>query len=227
MSDDNNLASFRRQLMMEENAAGAGLDKESGTWKPHKSPEGGTDTIGFGHKLQPGQTHIEVGGKRYSIADGIPGPVMAQVFDQDLMAAGEKAKRSINKFKPSGLTWKDMSPAHKMIMAEKVFNVGSIATSEEFKWPSLARGMATNDNKIIRKEMVTSYTGTDGIKRPLSKRATAIADALELNVKEDTATAPATAPPQASTYTPGDTLRDDETGAMFRVDESGTPQQVG
>ena len=38
---------FFRVLKEEENARLEGFDKESGTWMPHESAEGGTDTIGW------------------------------------------------------------------------------------------------------------------------------------------------------------------------------------
>lgn len=46
---------FLKYIMSAENGIKSGFDKKTGLWHPHKSVEGGTQTIAYGHKLLPGE----------------------------------------------------------------------------------------------------------------------------------------------------------------------------
>ena len=50
---------FIEYVKLVENGGKVGFDGE--TWFPHPSPEGGNDTIAYGHKLKNDETWMKVG----------------------------------------------------------------------------------------------------------------------------------------------------------------------
>jgi GH24 family phage-related lysozyme (muramidase) len=138
-----------------------GSDFKNGKFFSHASKEGGTKTIGYGHKLTKAEAT--------KFKDGISEKEALSLFRSDLKKAEAKAKRTWTGF--------DSLPSkYKKVIEALTFNVGSVTTA---KWPSLAKAMKDKDDTKVRKEMITSFK-KDGKKMYLKTRAKAIADAIGL-----------------------------------------------
>lgn len=69
-----------------------GWNKKKERWYPHNSPEGGTKTIGYGHKL----TNSDISSNRF--ANGLTDAEALALFRDDLKTAEAKAKLLINTY---------------------------------------------------------------------------------------------------------------------------------
>ena len=158
------MAEFFKVLKEEENARLDGFDKESGTWMPHKSAEGGTDTIGWGHKLTPAE---QTGG--YIVIEGEKVPFAQLTMDkadrllkQDFNIASNKAKNWIGK------GWDTLSEDKKTLAAELAYNVKSYDQYDLFKKKVLA-----GDDSFID-EINRGYKDKKNNYIPLTKRTNAL-----------------------------------------------------
>lgn len=169
-------AAFEQAMKQAENSVKAGFDKKTGTWTPHKSLEGGTDTLGYGHKLTKAEVkrgYIDIDGTSYKFTDGdseITEEVATALLRQD-MAKSEKQLAS---------SWEgfDKLPVkYKKVLINIQYNTGK---ANQATWPKLKEAMDKGDDAAVRNEMITSYRDSDGNKDILSERATMMADILGL-----------------------------------------------
>lgn len=166
-----------------ENASGAGL--RNGRYFPHASPEGGTDTIGFGHKL----TQQEIDSKTITLSDGTAldysnglAPDEAQrLMEDDFQQAASQVEQEWNKHHGSDVRFSNLPSKYQDTLASLAFNVGSLARGNSWDWPKLARAMKEGDEETIRQEMMTSFVDpSSGERLPLRTRRDRLADALGL-----------------------------------------------
>ena len=144
-------------LKYEENRSKTGFKND--TWYPHTSKEGGTKTIGYGHKIQKGE----------DFSKGITEKKAEALLQKDLNKASDKVKRNWPGY--------DKLPVkYQKILSALQFNVKGVVTPG--KWPKLAKAIKNKDNDAIRKEMVTSYRDSKGKVHYLSSRANRIADII-------------------------------------------------
>lgn len=173
-------SAFRASLAAVENGVKAGWDEAKGVWKPHASPEGGTKTIGYGHKLSPTderQGSITWRGKTYSLRKGVPHDVVEEIFDHDV----SKREAELEQTWPG---WDDLDPRYQRVLVNISFNAGRPTPKT---WPGLTKAMKANDDAGVRREMVTSYVSAKTKKRErLVDRANAIADALGITAEVPT-----------------------------------------
>ena len=148
---------FKEVLKLEENARKVGFS--NGLWKPHKSVEGGADTIGYGHKLQKGE----------DFSKGITEKEALELFESDLKAARKTAAK-VNGFET-------FDKKYQLILTEVAFNLGPKKGGKD-SWPSLIKAIRVKDDVEVRKQMMRTFTNTKGEKLPLTKRVKAIADVL-------------------------------------------------
>lgn len=86
---------FTTSMKKIENGIKSGYDKDTNTWIPHSSLEGGSNTIGYGHKLTPDEVKsgkIEIGGVEYDYANGIPDDKIDELLKVDKEKAYTRAK---------------------------------------------------------------------------------------------------------------------------------------
>lgn len=167
---------FEAALMEAENSIKDGYNKELGVWTPHKSLEGGTDTIGYGHKLTAAEArrgYIELEGKRYKFTDG-DSEITEQVALKLMRKGVADAERSLKK---AWSSYDELPDKYQKVLINLQFNTGSATPSN---WPKLKEAMLSGDDSKVRSEMITSYTGRTGNKKILEERARLIADALGL-----------------------------------------------
>ncbi len=153
---------FESALAEVENAQKVGF--KDGMWKPHASPEGGTDTIGYGHKL----TKAEAASGKYD--DGISDSDAIALYRKDIESHKDIVRKDVKDFD-------ELPPKYQDVLVNIAYNTGNV---KENKWPSLLKGMRAGDDAVVRKEMVTSFTDEEGNKGLLKTRAKKIADAVGL-----------------------------------------------
>lgn len=162
---------FESVLAEVENAQRVGF--EEGKWYPHASPEGGTGTLGYGHKLtgQEDKTQtVTISGEQVSFAQGLTEEQALLLFREDIEKHKNKVRKSIKDFDELDTRYQD-------VLVNIAFNVGNVT---EKKWPSLLEAMRAGDDAGVRKEMVTSFADAEGKRHKLLTRARKVADAVGL-----------------------------------------------
>ena len=155
---------FFRVLKEEENARLEGFDKESGTWMPHESAEGGTDTIGWGHKLTSTEQaggYVVIGKEKVPFAQ-LTMDKADRLLKQDFNIASNKAKNWI------GEGWDTLSGAKKTLAAELAYNVKTYDQYDDFK-KKVLDGDASFIDEINR-----GYRDKEKNYIPLTKRTDAL-----------------------------------------------------
>ena len=145
-------------LKQQENAALAAGDM---SYMRHASPEGGTDTVGFGHKLTPEE-------EKTGIVYGMPidklDTKMAEAILRFDIAKHEKTlDRSLQA--KHGIALTDLSPRKQMMLLDYEFNLGS-ATK---KFPSFTAAVLAGDEKKQLDEMTRHFTDPAGVTKPLAR----------------------------------------------------------
>ena len=115
-------SSFIDYLKYVENGNKTGYDKEKKLWFPHKSVEGGNDTIAYGHKIQNGE----------DFSGGITDSQAEALLKKDI----EKARMQINK----ELKGTKLTPKQEEMFIDFVFNMGTLK-----KFPKFVQATLKND----------------------------------------------------------------------------------
>jgi len=142
--------SYIEWLKKEENEGKAGYDTNTKLWKPHSSPEGGEDTIGYGYKLtaaeQKSQT-VTINGKSVSYKNGLNNSQINDMIEQEVDTAFKSAKSVFVK-KYSDADWNSLSEDSKYLLTDYAYNViGGVG-----KYPSMMEGVKEGDWKKVEKE---------------------------------------------------------------------------
>lgn len=125
-----------------ENDQRAGWDENAGKWTPHGSPEGGTATLAYGHKLTDAEVasgEIEIGGKKVKYEDGITEGQAQQLFQQDT-AIARSAVESLVKV--------PLNADQKEALISLVYNVGV----SSFKKSKALKALNKGDMETFREE---------------------------------------------------------------------------
>ena len=181
--------SFISALMAVENSIKAGRT-QGGLWFPHPSPEGGNDTLGYGHKLT--NKEVETGqivvsdGTVINYKDGLTDNFVYALFVSDLVKHREFTAKQWNSFYNADASYdypyfEELPRKYQHVLTNIVYNAGTLVNSRgKWGWPKLAKAIVDGDDKEVRKQMVTHYVDSRGVRHALTKRATKIADAVGL-----------------------------------------------
>ena len=123
-------SSFVGYLKNVENSIKAGY--KNGKWYPHKSFEGGTDTIAYGHKLKKGE----------NFSSGLTDVEADALLKKDIELARQTVRREIKKYGGSTL-----SPEKEEMLIDFSFNIGTI-----HKFPKFVGAILKDDWKTAKKE---------------------------------------------------------------------------
>jgi len=173
---------FTELLKDVENAAKKGF-KEGTGWKPHKSAEGGTRTLAYGHKLSDSEekgNFVELpNGEIIEFSDrGLTEEEADMLLNSDVARARRIAAKQWDGSQDGEFS--SLSPVHQNVLSEIVFNIGSLNNkSGKFGWPSLAKGIENDDIEVIKKELSRSYTTPKGVKKELTRRVNKIRDYVD------------------------------------------------
>lgn len=131
---------------------------KNGRWYPHKSPEGGSKTIAYGHKLKSGETFN--GGLSEKEATDL---LYRDINDAKLKIVEDlkiMSKNPNNGFKIVPLTQEKLE-----MFLDFVFNIGSLRS-----FPKFTSAVMRDDWDTVKKEYKRTYKDENGIRRELSGR---------------------------------------------------------
>lgn len=171
------------ELMFVENGSKVGHNYSTSRWFPHRSLEGGTDTIGYGHKLtslEQDKDEILVGNQRVSLKNGLTNRQIIAVFIQDVKTAEGYVRKYWDIYYGGRIPYNSLDEKYKGILVDVQYNTGNIADNFKWKWPKLANAILDGDDEKVRQESLRYYYDKLGTKIPLTGRTRRIADVLGL-----------------------------------------------
>ena len=150
------IRSFVDYLMEAENAP---LWKGDDSAAVHDSPEGGTQTVGFGHKL----TEEEAKARRAAgmSLDELNREKSEELLRQDLPRYVARLKKKLGEE-----TWKELPQRSKEMLLDIEYNVKR--GIDEF--PNFTEAVLTRNITGQRKEYERFYTDPEGNKKPIKER---------------------------------------------------------
>lgn len=108
------VGSFIDYIKKVENQGKVGYNTEKKLWFPHKSFEGGSDTIGYGHKIQKGEDYSK----------GITNAQAEDLLKQDLAKAKQQVYKELGGVK--------LTPQQEEMFIDFVFNMGTLKKFPKF-----------------------------------------------------------------------------------------------
>jgi GH24 family phage-related lysozyme (muramidase) len=108
------VGSFMDYIKKVENQGKVGYNAEKKLWFPHKSFEGGSDTIGYGHKIQKGE----------DFSKGITDAQAESLLKTDLAKAKQQVYKELGSVK--------LTPQQEEMFVDFVFNMGTLKKFPKF-----------------------------------------------------------------------------------------------
>ncbi len=155
---DNNFIDY---IKFNENGIRLGFNKNEKKWYPHKSVEGGLDTLAYGHKLKKGE----------NFDDGITDSEAMKLLLKDLKIAENTSIRNIpsiyewaknkNKLKSGARSSYDqLSKLEKQMCLDFAYNIGTL-----MKFPNFFTALLNKDIKTMKQEYIRTADG-----KPIKQR---------------------------------------------------------
>lgn len=150
-----------------ENSIKAGWKNSVKMWYPHRSPEGGNDTIAYGHKLKDSEV--------LKYKHGLSNRDAMKLLISDLRKAEQIAKHDLKwlvyhqpehyKLKSnSRKSYDELGPTEKQMAIEFAFNLGGLK-----KFPTFFTALLNGDSEKMKQEYQRSYS-KDGQRYPVKER---------------------------------------------------------
>lgn len=127
----------------------------------HESPEGGNDTVGFGHKL----TNVEClfGAVYGRCLEGLTLNDAEYILAKDVEAAEARVKRKL--LHEHDADYDELSDRRKMMLIDYEFNVrGGISS-----FPTFTGAVIAGDRPLQLQEMTRHFTDPQGTVKPLAR----------------------------------------------------------
>lgn len=137
---------FLSYIQTVENAQKKGWNSEKKLWFPHDSPEGGAQTIGYGHKIQ-GQEDF---------SEGLTDEQVRDLLLRDLSAAANICRGTVGNFDK-------LAQKQREMLVDFAFNLGTLKG-----FPKFVAAVIRNDLPAMRREY-KRYAIINGKKQPLSR----------------------------------------------------------
>lgn len=134
------VGSFIDYIKKVENQGKVGYNAEKKLWFPHKSFEGGSDTIGYGHKIQKGE----------DFSKGITDAQAESLLKTDLAKAKQQVYKELGSVK--------LTPQQEEMFVDFVFNMGTLK-----KFPKFTEFALKNDLEGM-KSQYKRYAGGKELK---------------------------------------------------------------
>lgn len=149
------MSSFYNYLMAAENQAL--LDGQGEL--VHASPEGGNDTVGFGHKLNVLEDQTR---QVYGIdIDSMTLDDAKEIMRKDVHNVYENLGKRLGK------SWDTLNERGRQMLVDLDYNIKGRV---EQKFPNFTKAVLSGDLETQRKEYERSYTDDKGHKKPLTRR---------------------------------------------------------
>ena len=147
-------AEFIDYIRRVENGSKDGYN--SGIWSPHTSPEGGNDTIGYGHKMRNDEEWMKA---------GVPDEQIENLLLSDIIKAAEDASEVINEY-GSG-DFEGICQYCQEMFTDFVFNLGSNGLR---RFPKFVNATLDHDTKTMKQEYKRYYRDGSGAVKELEHR---------------------------------------------------------
>ncbi len=134
---------FLNYIKLVENGKKVGF--RDGIWYPHKSPEGGNATIGYGHKIKSSETNLLNGGTNVEIE---------KILVEDLEKARKIVYSDIKEMFNVNIV---LDPMREEMLVDFAFNLGSLK-----KFPNFTKSVLNKDWDMAKKEYKRSYSNGAG-----------------------------------------------------------------
>ena len=149
--------SFIDYLKYVENGAKIGWDESQQLWFPHKSPEGGNDTIAYGHKL----LDAEVEQANKGLTDG----EVEEMLVEDLDLAEHGAKNIL--YDHFNKDFDSLSEDKQEMLIDFSFNLGCYGLK---RFPKFVGAICSDDKATMCQEYKRYFTDGFGVKKELKQR---------------------------------------------------------
>jgi GH24 family phage-related lysozyme (muramidase) len=120
-----------------------GSRKTKGRHYPYPSAEGGSDTVGYGHKIKRGE----------NFSKGLSEEEARALLDKDLQKASNDLKSSI-----TNANWDKLDNKRKEMLVAYQFNLGNVKA----KFPKFTQAVIQNDKETMVKEYARTYKTPEG-----------------------------------------------------------------
>ena len=148
---------FIDYLKKVENGGKVGWSADDSLWFPHASPEGGNDTIGYGHKLL--NSEVEVA------EDGMTDKEIEDLLVEDMRKATIGAESVLKEYFDAN--YDELSTNSQEMISDFAFNLGGHGLR---KFPKFVDAIIEDDIDTMRKEYKRYYTAGSGERRELEQR---------------------------------------------------------
>ena len=142
--DPKTMKKYKEALKRQENSIKAGYRKAEDKWYPHKSPEGGEDTIAYGHKL--------VGPDANKYYKGITSAQAESLLESDVLKHQAIAEQMVDQMYGKG-TFDGLPQDSQMLLVDYAYN----AVLDEF--PKFMGAVIKGDKNTMLKEYERSGAG--------------------------------------------------------------------
>jgi len=147
---------FIEYIKRVENGGKSGFDFNTSSWFPHTSPEGGNDTIGYGHKLRDNEHWMK---------EGVSDAYVEDLLFKDIVFAAESASEIVNEYPESDFEF--IPQRSQEIFTDFVFNLGGGGFR---KFPKLINATLSEDTETMRNEYKRYYRNGYGELKELEQR---------------------------------------------------------
>ena len=148
---------FLEYLKKVENGGKTGWSDADQLWYSHASPEGGNDTIGYGHKL--------VNSELEQAAKGLTDNEVEELLIEDIHIASDSASTILSLHFNADLN--DLCVNSQEMIIDFAYNLGGNGLR---KFPKFVNAVIDENIEVMSQEYKRYYTSGNGVKKELEQR---------------------------------------------------------
>jgi GH24 family phage-related lysozyme (muramidase) len=148
---------FIEYLKKVENGGKTGWNDDDELWYSHASPEGGNDTIGYGHKLL--NSELE------QAAKGLTDNEIDDLLLEDLHTASNVAYTVLSQH--FNANFDDLCVNSQEMLIDFAYNLGGNGLR---KFPKFVNAVIDDNIEVMSQEYKRYYTSGNGVKKELEQR---------------------------------------------------------
>jgi GH24 family phage-related lysozyme (muramidase) len=147
--------SFLDFIKKEENSIKAGWNEQEKKWYPHDSPEGGRQTIAYGHKIKSDTEQ-----RRFD--KGITEQEALGLLKKDLSDAWDRAAEYVEG--RHGVNLANLSEKQQEMLTDYAYNLGTLRG-----FPKFTKAVVEQDWDTVRREYKRTYKDSKGKRHELAR----------------------------------------------------------
>ena len=148
---------FIEYLKKVENGGKTGWNNDDELWYSHASPEGGNDTIGYGHKLL--NSELE------QAAKGLTDIEIDDLLIEDIHKAIDSASTVLSQH--FNADFDDLCVNSQEMIIDFAYNLGGNGLR---KFPKFVNAVIDDNTEVMLQEYKRYYTSGNGVKKELEQR---------------------------------------------------------